>query len=393
MFIVRIIVFVLGTACILRAPFSAIRSFIVPRGLVDPLTRALFITMRSVFAPLVSSHRLATRERVLAYYAPVTLLTLPVVWLALLLVGYSAIYWALGASSWHTAVTMSRESLLAFGSTSSEIPAGTIVAFSETVLSLLLAAILVSYLPAMYSAFSQREAAVTGLETRAGSPPTPLEMLTRYFLIQGLNEIGEVWTTWRAWFEVVEESHTALLPLVVYRSPQPDRSWVTAAGAVLDAAAITAAALNRPRDPQAELCIRAGYLCLRRIAQHFGIPCSSDPSPTDPISVSRAEFDAVYDSLAELGIPLKPDRDQVWRDFGGWRVNYDVPLVALAVFTFAPPAPWSSDRVPLNRWIFRRGFKAAREVAVAIAAGRPPSSSVSTPGWRARVVFAHHRQG
>jgi hypothetical protein len=290
-------------------------------------------------------------------------------------------------------VTTSRESLLSFGSDTGDILGGTIVAFSETMLSLLLAAILVSYLPAIYGAFSQREAAVTGLETRAGSPPTPLEMLKRYFLIHGLDQIGEVWTTWRAWFEVVEETHTALLPLVLYRSPQPDRSWVTAAGAVLDSAAITAAALDRPRDPQAELCIRAGYLCLRRIARYFGILCSSDPSPTDPISVTRAEFDGVYDSLAELGIPLKPDRDQVWRDFAGWRVNYDVPLVALAVLTMAPPAPWSSDRVPLNRWTFLRGFKAAHKVAVAIAAGRLPSGAVSTPGWRARVVFARHRQG
>jgi hypothetical protein len=307
----------------------------------------------------------------LAYYAPVTLLILPVVWLAFILVGYSAAYWALGASSWPAAVTISRESLLAFGSDASGVPGGTIVAFSEVVLSLLLAAILVSYLPAIYGAFSQREAAVTGLETLAGSPPTPVKMLQRYYLIQGLDHLEEVWTTWREWFEVVEETHTALLPLVVYRSPQPNRSWVTAAGAVLDSAAITAAALDRPRDPQAELCIRAGYLCLRRIAQLFSIPCREDPSPTDPLSVTRAEFDTVYDTLAEIGIPLKPDRDQVWRDFAGWRVNYDVPLVALAVFTFAPPAPWSSDRLPLTPRTFRRGFKAAREAAVAIAAGRP----------------------
>jgi hypothetical protein len=371
----RAIVFVLGVVCILPAPFSAIRSFVVPRGLVDPLTRSAFITMRFVFAPLVSPHRAAKGDRALAFYAPVTLLTLPAAWLALVLVGYSAVYWALGASSWTAAVTISRQSLLSFGADLGGIAGGTIVAFSETVLSLLLAAILVSYLPAIYAAFSQREAAVTGLETLAGSPPTPVKMLKRYSLIQGLDQLEEVWTAWRAWFEGVEETHSALLPLVVYRSPQPDRSWVTAAGAVLDSAALTAAALDRPRDPQAELCIRAGYLCLRRIALLFGIPCTEDPQPTDPISVTRAEFDQVYDALAAMGIPLKPDRDQVWRDFAGWRVNYDVPLVALAVFTFAPPAPWSSDRVPLTRGSFRRGFAAARTVAVAIAAGRPPSVS------------------
>ena len=43
-------------------------------------------------------------------------------------------------------------------------------------------------------------------------------------------------------------------------------------------------------------------------------------------------------------MPLKADRDQAWRDFSGWRVNYDAVLLALANLTGAPPAPWSSDR-------------------------------------------------
>jgi hypothetical protein len=38
------------------------------------------------------------------------------------------------------------------------------------------------------------------------------------------------------------------------------------------------------------------------------------------------------------------DRDQAWRDFAGWRVNYDTVLLALAALTLAPPAMWSSDR-------------------------------------------------
>jgi len=43
-------------------------------------------------------------------------------------------------------------------------------------------------------------------------------------------------------------------------------------------------------------------------------------------------------------VPLKADRDQAWRDFAGWRVNYDLALVELARLTDAPPSPWSSDR-------------------------------------------------
>ena len=60
--------------------------------------------------------------------------------------------------------------------------------------------------------------------------------------------------------------------------------------------------------------------------------------------IERAEFDGVCDRLADSGVPLKPDRDQSWIDYQGWRVNYDVVLLALARLTMAPYAPWSSDR-------------------------------------------------
>jgi hypothetical protein len=50
-------------------------------------------------------------------------------------------------------------------------------------------------------------------------------------------------------------------------------------------------------------------------------------------------------ALAAENVPLKPDREQAWRDYAGWRVNYDKVLITLARLTRAPTAPWSSDRV------------------------------------------------
>lgn len=370
MIAVHLVFFVLGCALVLTALFSAIRTFVVPRGAPDRLTRIVFVNARYLFTLSLPGIRMPSQERRLAFYAPMTLLTLPVVWLSCLVVGYMSIYWALGASSWRAAFTISRLSLLYLGSSIEGFQASTIVAFSETVFSLLLAAILVSYLPTMYAAFSQREAAVTGLETLAGSPPAPVTLLRRFHRIQGMDQINEMWTTWQEWFENVEESHTALQPLVFYRSPQPDRSWVTAAGAILDTAALVASTLDRPRNPKAELCIRAGYLCLQRIALLFDIPYNPEPAPTDPISVTREDFDAVYATLSVEGIRIKEDADQAWRDFAGWRVNYDAVLVALAVLTSAPLAPWSSDRVPRTRTMLMRAHKSARQVGEALTAGR-----------------------
>jgi hypothetical protein len=185
-------------------------------------------------------------------------------------------------------------------------------------------------------------------------------MLERFFILGRLEALtDEVWARWETWFVDVEESHTSIPALNFFRSPQPDHSWVTAAGAVLDAASIMASSVDLERQVQAEICIRAGYLALRRISDYFGIPYNPDPQPDDPISVTRDEFEAARDRLAAAGVPLKPDRDQAWRDFAGWRVNYDRVLLALATLTSAPYAPWSSDRglTGMRSGLFRRQIR------------------------------------
>lgn len=99
------------------------------------------------------------------------------------------------------------------------------------------------------------------------------------------------------------------------------------------------------------------YLCLREIADFFAIPHNPHPRPDDPISISRAEFEAALDELAAEGVPLKPDRDQAWHDFAGWRVNYDTILRALAGLVMAPPAMWSSDRARPPKGVSLRRYR------------------------------------
>jgi hypothetical protein len=119
---------------------------------------------------------------------------------------------------------------------------------------------------------------------------------------------------------------------------------MTSAGTVLDAAALMVSSIEGPPQPEAQLCIRAGFIGLRRIADFFGMEYDPDPQQTDPISITRQEFDEVYERLRETGVPVKADQDQAWIDWAGWRVNYDTVLLQLAELTMAPYAPWSSDR-------------------------------------------------
>ena len=170
-------------------------------------------------------------------------------------------------------------------------------------------------------------------------------MLVRYHRIHGLGSLGEQWQAWEQWFADIDESHTSLAALVFFRSPRPEHSWVTAAGAILDSAALTRSIVDLPADPRADLCIRAGFLALRHISDFFDVDYNADPHyPADPVSVTRAEFDEACRELESEGVPLKVDRQKAWQDFAGWRVNYDSVLLALCRLTMAPYAPWSSDR-------------------------------------------------
>lgn len=109
--------------------------------------------------------------------------------------------------------------------------------------------------------------------------------------------------------------------------------------------ALCLSCVDRPFSGRTALCLRQGFLCLQRIADYFGIEFDPDPQPDAPISVTRREFDLMIHELRAADVPLKADLERAWLDFDGWRVNYDVPLIALCRLTVAPEGRWSSDRL------------------------------------------------
>jgi hypothetical protein len=340
--VARVVAFVGGAWVVLATLASAVKTVVVPRAEPALLARAVFVGLRRLFDFRI--RHVGTWEeadRIMARFAPFALITLPGAWVLFVLLGFAAIYWALGDPA-SQVLTLSGSSLLTLGFAVDVRGPAVATTFVEATIGLGLVALLISFLPTMYQQFSHREVLVSQLDTRAGTPPTPLALFRRAERIGW--DVDELWTDWERWFAEVEETHTSYPALPFFRSPRHDRSWVTAAGAVLDAASLRASTLDKPRAWQAELCIRAGYLALRRIASRFEIVYDDDPAPTDPISIERAEFDELVDRLAAEGVPIKADRDQAWRDFAGWRVNYETPLLALCGLLMAPYSPWSSDR-------------------------------------------------
>jgi len=336
---------VAGATVVVTVLGSAIRTVVLPRGVSVRLGRAVFITLRLVLKLLIRpSSSYERRDRILANYAPLSLLALLTSWLVITLAAFTAIDWGLGVHRLRHAFTLSGSSMLTLGFSGPPDLPTTIGAFTEAGIGLLLLALLITFLPTIYAAFQERERMVAKFSVRAGIPPTAAAVLMRLHALDRLDYRSQLWIEWEEWFLAVEQTHTMFPALPFFRSPSPELSWVTAGGAALDAAALSASCLDLPRDPGAELCIRAGYLALRRIAKLFRLPYNPDPRPDDPIAVTRHEFDQVYDNMAMAGVPLKADRDRCWADFAGWRVNYDTVLIRLATLTEAPPAPWSSDR-------------------------------------------------
>jgi hypothetical protein len=345
MILLRILAFIAGFALTGFTIYSAIQTFVLPRSVNVWLTRIVFRCIFQLFRIRLSkAETYEQRDQIMALFAPIALLMLPIVWVFLTMMGYMLMFWGVGIDSLYHAFWLSGSSLLTLGFAPVDNLAQMILAFTEATLGLGLVALLIAYLPTIYTAFSSREEFVTMLEVRAGSPPSAADMIIRFHNIQGFERFHDLWEQWEVWFTDLEESHTTFGVLSFFRSPKPHRSWITAAGVILDTASIVTSTLDMPRDPQAQLCIRSGYIALRSIADFFRIPHDPDPKPTDPISISRQEFDELYDQLKAEGIPLKPDRDQCWRDYAGWRVNYDTVLLALAALTMAPYAPWVSDR-------------------------------------------------
>ena len=348
MILVRIIAAGIGIAIVIGTVISAVKAFILPRAVNVWLTRFAFLVVGGFFR--LRAKRAKTyeeRDGIMAMYAPLVLFLLPIFLLTLILIGYTFIFWALEPQPLTDAMRLSGSSLLTLGYESGNETSYELIEFSEAMLGLIIVALLIAYLPTIYAAFSKRETAVALIETRAGTPPSAIEFIARSYRTGDLDDLSSVWESWRVWFAELQESHTSLAPLSFFRSTQSDISWITAGGTVLDAAALMLSTIDLPRDAPAAYCIRAGYLAFQNIGTFFHLNFDPNPTAGDPISITREEIDEVCMQLAERGVPIVADKEQAWLDFAGWRVNYDTVLLQLASITYAPYAPWTSDRSPL----------------------------------------------
>ena len=234
--VVEVLAFAVGAAIVGYTGFAALRTVVVPRAASTLINRVVFIGERKVFNLLAHERRsYAARDRVMALYGPVALVSLPFVWISLMIIGFTFMFWAINVEPLRQAFILSGSSIFTLGFAAPHNLPVDLLVFLEAMIGLGLVALLISYLPSIYGAFARRERMVGLLEGRAGSPPSAVSMLTRYAQIGALGMVDdELFQRWEEWFIDIEESHISFVALVFFRSPQPERSWITSAGCVLD---------------------------------------------------------------------------------------------------------------------------------------------------------------
>ena len=328
---------------------SVLRATALPRGLGSRL--AIFVGRTLVRRSFrFVARRLRTyeaKDNVLSFAAPVAILVVLIIWLLLFWLGYSLLLWSLTPISFADALTQVVSSMLTLGFVRPQTPPAAAIDFAAALTGLLIIALQIAYLPVLYSAFNRREALVTLLESRAGSPPWGPEVLARHQEVAIMDSLPAFYEQWEEWAAELSESHSSYTTLLWFRSPHPNRSWITALVAVMDSAALYLSLAPDRAPSEARLCIRMGFTCLRTLADSLQLPYVEDPHPEDPISLTRGEFDFGVAHLGDV-FPAERTPAEAWPHFKGWRVNYEAIAYEIADLVVAPPAPWSGERTQLT---------------------------------------------
>jgi hypothetical protein len=344
--VIRIIVATLALAEVIGVLLSVLRSVVLPRAVPARLARLTFLIVRfGLLARLRGRKDYATRDRVLALQAPLGLFAQLLVWALLTYIGFAALFWAVGDTAGGDPLArtleLSGSSMLTLGFDSPRGLLSDFVAFSAAGVGLTLLALVITYLPSVYGAFSRREAVIAKLVVRVGSPPTGHALLARTWTLGRFDQLEEVWNAWEDWFIEVSESHTTFPQLVFFRSPHPENHWVLSAEAVLDGAALLMSACDVPRQSRAELCVEAGVLSLVAVTDFLGVP-HRPPEDEAEITLPLELFDDALRQLAEAGVPLRDDHDAAWREFRRVRARYEPLIAVMGRMTDAPRSDWSS---------------------------------------------------
>ena len=334
---------------------DAFEVMLLPRR-VHRRVRVARFYFRAIWAGWSSMARLMraeqARERFLAVFGPLSMLTLFALWSGLLILGFGLLQWAIqGDAAPHSPlfaqIYMSGVTFftLGFGDVVPHSHAGQATAVLEAGMGLGFLAVVIGYLPVLYQLFSRREAHVIQLDARAGSPPTALAMLSRH-ADGGLDKLDQLLREWETWGAELLESHLSYPMLVYYRSQHDNQSWLAAVTAIMDSCALILVGVAGLHPLQSRMTFTIIRQVVVEMALSLGIPPSRtegrDRLPPDDYARLRA-------GLAEAGLAWDGD-DQAGETLAALRATYEPLLDGLARKLLLPLPGWMPEHGATDNW-------------------------------------------
>ena len=285
-----------------------------------------------------------SRDGFYGLYAPGAAILGLIVWLVLLVFGYGLIFFAIRGEL--DPVPVNLGSALYFAGTSIlTLGYGDIVASGPLArgVSLVAAAnglgvvaLVITFLFSLFASYQRRERLVVTLSARAKAPPSAVTLLEVYSRLDMVDQLPALFAEWEQWEAEVLDSHVAYPLLGYFRSSHDNVSWLSALGAVLDAAALVLTTIKGVPRGQAELTKRGGAHLVEDIGNIFGLE-------GDGSIVDRGQFDEAYARLSRAGYELE-EANQAWRNFERGRRTYAGRLEALAAYWAIPATVWIGTR-------------------------------------------------
>jgi hypothetical protein len=338
---------------------DAFESMMLPRRvahsyrLARQYYRSTWLLWRSAARHLPAGRR---RNGFMGAYGPLSLLGLFAVWAIALIGGFALMHWSLGSAipisgaadeSFATYLYFSGTTFFTLGY-GDLVPATTwarALSITEAGLGFAFLAVVISYLPVLYQAFSRREITIALLDARAGSPPTAGELLRRLGEARNCTSAGPLLMEWERWSAELLESHLSYPVLSYYRSQHDNQSWVAALTTILDTSALLIAGLDAAEGHQARLT----FAMARHAAVDLALVFQTPPRPPDPDRLPPADLGKLYDALRAAGLPLRggPAAAQALAEL---RALYEPFVNALAVFFELAMPPMQPAKPPVDDW-------------------------------------------
>ncbi len=293
------------------------------------------------------------RNGFLSTFGPLSFFGLIILWAVSLIVGFALLHWSLGtpmsvpAPSFGTLIYFSGTTFFTLGY-GDMVPTGALgraLSVAEAGLGFLFLAVIVSYLPVLYQAFSRRETTISLLDARAGSPPSAGELLRRLAGDRRAAGVEAFLAEWERWSAELLESNLSFPVLSYYRSQHENQSWVGALTVILDTSALLIAGVDAKGCYQARLT----FAMARHAAVDLAMIFQLRPSTSQGDRLPTAKLVRLLDALRGEGWPMRGEAE-VTTALAELRSLYEPFVAALAAyFQFAVP-PFQPEKPPVDNW-------------------------------------------